>query len=422
METFTYKIWQVTQIEKWEQKLLAHLYLPIIGSKALSVYYLLLEESETLKEVSNVDFNIMERLCNLSGLNTTTLLRQLKKLEALGLIETLVNNNKNEWVFSIYPPLEPMDFFETEIFNNTLLKKIGKKNYEIARYVLRENGPMLDKNEYQNVSSKFSDIYNDSIDNIKEKEISKLIAKSKKTNPMFDNLKFGELSRKATEKSINFDFSDLKNQKIIKDVYIKYNFTPDEIFNIILNLSVDNIKINKESILDYLSKIFIDKNNLDDTLNTVKINNIDEIKKNETIKEFNLYTPIDFITELFNGKRIVKKDKNFIYRLQTEYKLKDSIINCLLDFSYWRNDEEIVENYIFKIANSLIDKKIDTLEDVMAYLQKAHKNSNKNKKSFAAKNKEKTDNKFNWEEMSELKSNKVIVEEKIDINELLEIV
>ncbi|MBY7703875.1 DnaD domain protein [Vibrio harveyi] len=63
--------------------------------------------------------------------------------------------------------------------------------------------------------------------------------------------------------------------------------------------------------------------------------------------------------------------------IKNTYKFNDGIINCLIDFSYKKNNGYIVVKYIQKIAKTLYEKNIKSTEKTMSYLKRI-KNSSTN--------------------------------------------
>ena len=62
-----------------------------------------------------------------------------------------------------------------------------------------------------------------------------------------------------------------------------------------------------------------------------------------------------------------------ISTLVLKYKLNNGVINCLLDYVYFKNDQRLTINYILKIASSLAKRNIETVSGAMLYLKQSYK-------------------------------------------------
>ena len=67
-----------------------------------------------------------------SSIDTIKIARE--SLEGVGLIKTFYKEGEpNSYVYELYSPLSPKEFFASPIFNITLYNNIGKAEYEIIK-------------------------------------------------------------------------------------------------------------------------------------------------------------------------------------------------------------------------------------------------------------------------------------------------
>ncbi len=129
------------------------LYMPVVGAKTIMVYetlYALIDRS-TLKSLDLVYKNILDVL----KIDDSQFLESRKKLEALGLMETLYNDM--EYVFLIKQPLTPKQFLQDSIFNIYLGDAVGEEMYQ--KIAKKFTIAKVNRLEYQNVSATFDQVF-----------------------------------------------------------------------------------------------------------------------------------------------------------------------------------------------------------------------------------------------------------------------
>ncbi len=129
------------------------LYTPVVGVKAIMIYetlYSLIDRS-TLKSLDLIYKNILDLL----KIDDISFLESRKKLEALGLIETLYN--EDEYVFLIKQPLTPKQFLQDSVFNIYLGDAVGEEMYKkiVSKFTIAK----VNRLEYQNVSATFDQVF-----------------------------------------------------------------------------------------------------------------------------------------------------------------------------------------------------------------------------------------------------------------------
>lgn len=406
MKDYKYKITLKNRIDSSDDKILSYLYQPIIGLNSMALYKLLIHEAEINRDFKSVLLE-EERLLKLCETTSEKLNKQIKKLEATGLIETLYNKQKNLACFNIYSPLDAKDFFQNRLFNNALLIKIGEKNYEIARYIFRDEGDPLTESGYENKSSKFLEVFSEFTEESNYLSFSKIKVKPRKSNVLLKGFNYENIIKEMKKNKIFISPTDVEKQRSIEDVYVAYNITISEIINTIK-------KIYNEEIMDFslsdfyeeISKLYLAKNNSE---LFVPSDNI-ELQTNKKIKEMETIEPYDYLRLLFGDEKIISSnDETVIKTLLEKYKLRNGVINCLLEFSYYKNNKDIVGNYLFKIASTMNERNIKTADKAMEFLKVAHKKTPTKKSNEYLKNED-----IIWQEAQTKKTYEINLDDKVE--------
>ena len=136
----------------YDRRTLNALYLPIVGVKAINLFYSFHDSIISNEHESHVyNFSILSRRLEFSQDILEVL---LNKLEAVGLIETYCLNNF--YVFYVKDVLTPSKFFKDEEFGFEVYI-VMKGDRSIKRFVLEQGNPADNLNEEKNF--KFNSIY-----------------------------------------------------------------------------------------------------------------------------------------------------------------------------------------------------------------------------------------------------------------------
>ncbi|QEH62207.1 chromosome replication initiation and membrane attachment protein [Spiroplasma chinense] len=380
MKNFSYKVILKNRIDSSDDKILSYLYQPIIGLRSISIYKLLIFEAEVLKEFKKAEFR-EERLLTLCKLNADQFQRQLKKLEGIGLLTKMVNEQKNSVILNVYAPLEPCDFFNNALFNKALIKKIGEKDYEMARFVFRDEGEIPSDSGYKNATSKFLEVFEEFNNSLGDIKVNSLKTKPKRTNALLKGFDFEKIVLDLEKEDIYISKSDTTLKNKLEEIYSGHNFELDKIIEAVKE------SYDKESLFLDVKKIYrVLSNNYfeDEQFNTSeeifdpKVNM--QNYTNKKIKEMETIEPTQYLQLLMNIENLELPELELISKLSKDYKLRNGVINCLLEFSYLKNDEKIVANYLYKIASTINERQIVDAKETMEYLKVAHKKGAKGKK------------------------------------------
>lgn len=187
----------------------------------------------------------------------------------------------------------------------------------------------------------------------------------------------------------------LKFQPEITEDFINISHTQDEeISSSRINLQQLISKLNKaeETIVIKQPKATIKpyqmRANLQATSQTVNINSKNVFK--QTLNLIQEKSPEEYALYL-TKKPIDSKLKITLKSLSLDYQLNNEVINCLLDYTWSKNDKRIETNriepnYILKIAKTFQENKIDNANDAWKHLKLAYLKSKKdtftNNKSY----------------------------------------
>ena len=120
-----YEVINKTILTEDDRKNIISLYEPIIGSDAVSLYFTLWRDTEI--KIIYTHHHLMTLLRK----NLETIKKSRVILEGIGLLKTYFKEGDvNSYIYEIYSPLSPKEFFSNPIFNVVLYNNIGSYEYD----------------------------------------------------------------------------------------------------------------------------------------------------------------------------------------------------------------------------------------------------------------------------------------------------
>ncbi len=340
---------------------LTMLYTPIIGANALTLYTFFVNEAKLQSELRGISSNHSRIFVQLqTGHKEFNEVK--KKLEAIGLLETYMEETNNEvkYIYVLKEPLNWMEFTANAKLKHLLSESIGEKEFDRLTYTFMNK--RIPKTAL-NITMPFDKFFND-------ESVSKIKVFD------FDRL-YNDLIKHT--KSIVAIKDD------VKALIETYSKTHQLTFNEILNCCFQSIEQNRSG---YMVNVFLLNDKLKlliDTSSVIGIKETIKINRNAMIffsnaKISNLqYIISDYkninseqYLSLIQKISLSEEDRKVIAQLKKSYKLPDCLINVLVDYCIMKNKGRLEINYLKRIALSINRLGIDSVESIINYLRAAN--------------------------------------------------
>jgi len=362
-----------------DRLILTMLYQPIIGGVALSLYFTLWADLNKTEIMSNEYTH--HHLMNVMGLKLDEIISARKKLEAVGLLKTLFKIGQiNNYVYELYSPLSASEFFANPILSSSLLSGVGKKEYQnlVTYYRL----PKINMNDFENITTHFSDIFMMNRVDVTEKEIK---SKDKLDVIVDDVIDFdfiissmpkGILTEKAFSGSM---------RKLINRLSYLYNFDDNTMSSLIKDSINEKGMISESELKKNCKNYYSFENNSTPKLIYKRRENVKvETKDIKDIKQklidcFESTTPYDFLKAKYGGSKPTTKDVNLIESLLVNQELNPGVVNVLIDYVLRINDKKLNKNFVEAIASQWKMSNITTVEGAMKQAEKEYRKMNQAK-------------------------------------------
>jgi len=375
----SYVIINKSIITDLDKKVLIDLYQPIIGNKAISLYYTFLNDLDKNIYSSELTHYHLLSVMQLS-LDEINIARE--RLEAVGLVKTYFKKgNINNYVYMLYSPLTPNEFLNHPMLNVVLYNNLGKKEYE--KIVEAYKMPRINLKDYDDISLSFEDVFT-SVPSSSFFQNEDLISKNKNEIKFKNEVDFSllieglKISEKAFTKEVRY---------LITTLSYLYNIDILTMQNLIKSSLTEKGSIDKE----YLRKAcrnfyqFENSGNLPTLIHTKQPEHLkspagDTSKKALMIYTFENTNPYQFIKSKYKDGKVITRDLNLIESLLIDLKLTPGVVNVLLDYVLRTNNQKLNKAYIETIASSWKRLGIETVEEAMNQCIKAYNKKSKQTK------------------------------------------
>lgn len=369
MQSDFYEIRLASIVSNVDKDVLVELYQPIIGANATILYLTLLKQKRN--EDEEITYAAQD-LMNLMQLDPNAVLSARHFLEAVGLMRTYAkeSDSGNYYIFVLYAPKSPKDFFGDVLFKGLLIQSVGEKQAKKLAFNYRVN---LSIDEHFNeVTASFVDVYHPDYDDssfmkniggdlvgheagrvkieFNEDLFFKYIQDSYRILPSAISKK--EL-KEITRLAALFGLTEKQIAYIVVDVYDPNNI-PHLDFEKVKNRAIEDVKFR------------ISETQPRNT--SSNLNGDNEYQK--MIRQMERTSPREYLSKYLNNTPPSASDLNGLNKLSIGYKLGNGLINLITYYVMETNGNVYSYRYADKIASILVSNNVETVWDGMNVLKK----------------------------------------------------
>ena len=377
----TYVVVNKTILHNEDRKIITSLYLPIIGTDAVMLYFTLWADLDN-SEILSSEFS-HQKLVSSLRITINELQTSFDKLEAIGLIKAFIKEgNVNNYIYEIFSPVSASEFLSHPILNIVLYSNVGKREYD--NLVKAFKIPRLNTSNYKDITKGFNDVFESTSMTSYDLSLEDIRKYNKLKLNINSNFDFNFLISSMPK---NLDTSKMFS-KDIKELIINLSFIYDidaiKMANIVKVSLNDNGTINRESLRKNSRNFYQFSNG--GLLPTIIDNNQPEYlrkpigdtsRRAKMIYTFETISPRELLINKNNGNEPTRRDLKLIEDLLVDYKLKPGVVNVLLDYAINVNNKKLTRGFVETIAGEWQRKGIETVEDAMNNCEKVHKKSSK---------------------------------------------
>ncbi len=355
-----------------DRKYLISFYEPIIGHLAISLYLILINDLEESKGVSR-DFT-HHHLMSLLKTPLKILKEAREALEATGLLKTYFKKGDvNNYIYEIYSPLSPSEFFNHPILNIVLYNNIGATEYE---YLKKQYQKLkVDTKEYIDITKKLDDVMesgiNVSVVDVKERSINDIEVK--------DQVDFDLILSSIPKGIINEKVFTKKTKELINNLAFIYKIDTLKMIELIRSVLNEYGMIDKDNLRINARKMYQFNNGTLPTLiyrsqpEYLKSPVGDNSMRGKIIEMFEKLNPVDFLRNKYGGAKPTNRDIKLIENLIIDLEMPPAVVNVLLDYVLRKNNNKLATNYIETIAGQWKRAGLKNTSEAMDFAEKENK-------------------------------------------------
>ncbi len=364
-----YQIYTRSLLTSFDFETIIALYQPILGYGPTNLYLTLWSEARINK--ANKNSNYLKRIIKLMNIDLRSLISYFSILEAIGLLKTYYNEDKDSYVFALVAPEKAHHFFQNPLLVTRLLDCLNEEDFFKTKNYFKK--VEIDLDEYENITKNYKDVFSLSCaTNPTQLEDDILSEEQAKITSDLDL----ELMKDAL-RQFDLHYLLLENRvcQTLEMLYLTYSITTDDLINAIIEVAED------------------DSLNLDELVEAVKL--IDKLKKtpskleliflrnNDGATLYEKYSVIDFLKKNYSYFKLSQSLYLQLETIMKTYNLSNGVMNIMLEVSV-KQTESLNIKYLEAIAREWTNSKIDNVNKALERL-----------KSIADNQKNKTRNNYN---------------------------
>lgn len=368
-------------LSDYDRRLLCFLYQPLIGYGATALYFALWSEHDR-KNYQEILSH--EQLFLFMQIAPGEFQKIREKLEAVGLLRTYMKeeNGMRQYIYTLYAPKHPKDFFDDPLFSGLYQKYVGQKEAEkMARYFTTHQNV----EGYQEVSASFKQVFVPNFDDEcyqKSLSLSKGKKRDRIAGEVLTQFDFGTFFTRLSEKyGLTSDkiFTNAE-KKDIERIATLYGMEGDQMADIVARTYEIDENQRVCFRLDKLHQLCQDERAFPSTYQKAapqrsKITSQSNLAKKVELLE--TVAPYRYLAIKQNLTKPVKSDMNLINTLSEQLKLNNAVINTLIDYVLSVKNNTLPAAYTEKIGASLARANITTAIDAMNFLNNKGKYNKK---------------------------------------------
>ena len=362
-----YMIQTAYMIDTIHHRSIQLLYQPLIGFEATSVYLFLWAEVNQITLTKSPCPHM--RMTKSLSMSLTSVEESLRKLEAIGLLKTYKKSGEyNSYLYELYTPLSPTDFFGHHILGTLLLKKLGKEDFQRTKVCFQTGA--INKDAFTDVTTRFQDVFTIHLDSQVQNGLQVHAMMKDTTNVIEKEYPLELFYAELEQYQIKKDSIDKSDEAIIQQLGLLYHVDVIDMPGLVKAAMVkDRLQ------LEELSKKCRTYYQLKqpETFKNVHYKQSVQHKsvknKSTNLNEYITYlenvSPMQLLRAKQGGREPVRKDVVIIESLLTTLQLEPGVINVLIEMTLQQCDHTLPRGYMEHYASQWKRKKITTVASAM---------------------------------------------------------
>ena len=385
-----YIVHNKTILNDFDKEILLSFYEPILGHLPISLYLTLWNDLES-KQISR-EYN-HHHLLSILRTKLDLIKEARTSLEAVGLLKTYIKKDDiNHYVYDLYSPLTPAEFFNHPILNVILYNNIGAHEYERLKNKYKKI--RIDLKDYEEITMPIDKVYTP----VGSVPVFDAIERNTTDIDCSDQVDFDFIISSIPKDIINERAFNKKTRELINQLSYMYKIDSLNMTELIRSVLNEYGMIDKTKLRIAARKQFEYNSGALPTLiyrsqpEYLKSPSGDNSKRGKIISLFENINPVDYLRMKNHGTKPNNSEMKIIEKLIVDMEMTPAVVNVLLDYVLRINNNNLNMGFVETIASQWKKANLKTAEEAMEYAEKDNKRFTKKiqkeKPSMAKKAKE----------------------------------
>lgn len=401
---------------------LTHLYQPLIGIQAVSLFQTLL--NDFLSNQSRLQTH--HALMNYLQMSLPDIYKLRLKLEGIGLLRTYqrIEIDKTIYTYDLQIPFSPAEFFNETMLSELLLHHVGKRRFTELKDRFTNKREIIGEEVTVSFTSVFQTINLNTVEK-GEFEVSQ-------THQLVDSLDFSWLELILKQRMLPVrKILTGKNKQILSELTHLYNLATHEIEKAILWAITDEHTIDLEQLKQACQDLYASKPQATPIRLQVKEKEQKEIidtskmsREELLIHRFETMSPRQLLEDLSDGSRASERDLKIISDVMMNQNIPKPVMNVLVHYALMQSNMRLSKPYLETIASHWSRANLRTAKEAMDFAKREINEfkNRQNRRKGRTSNKEVIPDWFKEREQVEAtsKSDQSSTESRVDQEEIMQ--
>lgn len=359
---------------------LTHLYQPLVGMHAVTLYQTLLNDYEIRDQIKPQTHHT---LMNYLSLPLDDIYRARLKLEGIGLLNTYTEDTQetNTYTYQLNTPFSPIEFFKDDMLSQLLYHHLGQTKYNDLRQAFQSHHPEYQAISGKNVTASFDEVF-DTYDNhyVRTDEAPEqnehINTFPKQQGPQMPEgiVDFSWLEQMLTQRMLPASkVLTFNHKKLMVQMVVLYDLTEQDLENAVM------WAVNEDNLLDAAEfksachDLFLSKQQTSDIKLVEKSKpsrtNSDPKqhlnKEEQFIRMLEEISPRQLLEDLSGGNAASSQDLKVISDVMAQQGLTPGVMNVLVHYVLLKTDMKLSKAYLEKIASHWTRKNVTNVRQAM---------------------------------------------------------
>ncbi|GAA0426246.1 MAG: replication initiation and membrane attachment family protein [Bacillota bacterium] len=373
-------------------KSLTHLYQPLIGIQAVTLYQTLLHEIEL--QLNKSEPQTHHTLMNYLNLPLDEIYSARLKLEAIGMLKTFKRSegSNNVFTYELQQLFSPAHFFKDPMLSQLLYHHIGNDKFQFLK---QHFTPSPNESFGVNITATFQDVFETVTPSYQQENMDVEEAELDMLDVDFSWMEHALKQRMIPIRKV----LTTQNRKLISQMMFLYNLESHDIEKSVLWALTEENCLNTEEFKAACHDVFKQKyrgNNIRLSAKTSQMKNATSkskqplTKEEQLIEQLETISPRQLLEDLSSGNHASEQDLRLIRDIMTSQGLPSPVMNVLIHYVLLQSNMKLSKAYVEKIASHWSRANLQTAKEAMAFAKKEKDSYQKVKKtnsSYGVRNK-----------------------------------